>query len=300
MPPPRHSPVAAFLVGTLGIASFSMMDAVMKGLVIAMGTYAALLWRMGAATLLTTALFLRRPQRPSEAALKVHLFRGTLSAGMAVLFFWGLARVPLAQGVALAFIAPLISLYLAAAFLHERIGSRIIAASLVAFAGVLLIFVGQAQADLGREALLGSLAILASAVCYAVNIILMRRQAQLAGPVEAAFFQNLIVGTILLAAWPAMGGAAPPTAEQWPMVVLAAVLSTVSLLLLTWAYARAEANYLSATEYTAFLWAALFGWLVFGEPLSPFTVAGTLLIVAGCILAARKPQEASPALEASV
>ena len=52
-------------------------------------------------------------------------------------------------------------------------------------------------------------------------------------------------------------------------------------MLLSWAYARAEASYLAATEYTAFLWAALFGWLVFGEPLSPFTVAGAALIVAG-------------------
>lgn len=300
MSPSRHSPVAAFLVGTLGIATFSMMDAVMKGLVLAMGTYAALLWRMAAASLLTSVLFVRDPRKPSEAAMKVHLFRGTLSAGMAVLFFWGLARVPLAQGVALAFIAPLISLYLAAAFLGERVGGRTVGASLVAFGGVLLILVGQARADLGHEALLGSLAILASAICYAVNIILMRRQAQLAGPVEVAFFQNVIVSATLLAAWPLIGGAALPSAEQWPMVLLAALLSTASLLLLTWAYARAEANYLSATEYTAFLWAALFGWLVFGEPLSPFTVAGTLLIVAGCILAARKPQEASPALEASV
>ena len=41
----------------------------------------------------------------------------------------------------------------------------------------------------------------------------------------------------------------------------------------------------------------LFGWLIFGETLSPYTIAGAVLIVAGCILAARKPEEASPALE---
>lgn len=300
MQPVRHSPAIAFLVGTLGIATFAMMDAVMKGLVIAMGTYAALLWRMGAAAAITSALFARTPNRPSPEAMRVHLFRGVLGAGMSVLFFWGLGRVPLAQGVALSFIAPLISLYLAAVFLGERIGARTLLASLIAFSGVLLIFAGQARADLGSEALLGSLSILASAVCYAVNIILMRRQAQLAGPVEAAFFQNLIVACILVVSWPFMGGAALPTADQWPPVLLAALLSTTSLLLLTWAYARAEASYLSATEYTAFLWAALFGWIIFREPLSPFTLAGTLLIVAGCILAARKPQEASPSLEATV
>ena len=70
-----------------------------------------------------------------------------------------------------------------------------------------MIFVGQAQADLGREATIGSFAILASAVCYALNIILMRQQAQVAGPVEIAFFQSLIV-TVVLAAFIPLAGIA--------------------------------------------------------------------------------------------
>ena len=43
---------------------------------------------------------------------------------------------------------------------------------------------------------------------------------------------------------------------------------------LSWAYARAEASYLAVTEYSAFIWAALFGWLVFSEPVSLYTLAG--------------------------
>ena len=72
---------------------------------------------------------------------------------MAMLFFWGLARVPLAQGVALAFVAPLIALYLAALILKEQIARRAIFASLLGFAGVLVILAGQAEAELGPEAL---------------------------------------------------------------------------------------------------------------------------------------------------
>ena len=296
---PRPTPLTAFLVGTLGIATFSGMDAVMKGLVLALGTYATMFWRMLAGVVMSGALFAARPNRPDASTMRIHLYRGALTTVMAVLFFWGLARVPLAQGIALAFIAPLIALVLAAAFLGETIGRRTIGASLIAFAGVMLIFVGQAQADLGREALLGSFAILASAVCYAVNIILMRQQALVANPIEIAFFQNLIVAALLLVAWPVMGGAAFPPTDQIPFILLASFLSTASLLLLSWAYARAEASYLAATEYTSFLWAMLFGWLVFGETVSLYTLAGASLIVAGCILAARRPEEASPALEAA-
>ena len=51
---------------------------------------------------------------------------------MAVCFFWGLARVPMAQAVALTFIAPLLSLYLSSILLGERVARRTIGASFVA------------------------------------------------------------------------------------------------------------------------------------------------------------------------
>ena len=295
----RHTPLTAFVVGMVGIALFSVMDAVMKGLVLALGTYATLLWRSFIGVGVAGGLFaLRRPQWPSRATLKIHLTRGAVSTVMGVLFFWGLARVPLAQAIALAFIAPLVALVLAALMLGERVARRTALASLVAFAGVVVIFVGQAQADLGREALLGSFAILVSAVLYAFNIILMRRQSLAAGPAESAFFQNLTVSALLLAALPLLGTTVP-AAEHWPWLLVASLLSTASLLLLSWAYARAEASYLAATEYTSFLWAMLLGWLIFAETVSPFTLAGAALIVGGCILAARRPEDVSPALEAA-
>ncbi|HXG80882.1 MAG TPA: DMT family transporter, partial [Sphingomicrobium sp.] len=228
-----HSPLIAFFVGMAGIATFSAMDAVMKGLVLALGTFTTLFWRSLAGTAMAGALFARNPKWPDRPTLKIHLARGILGSGMAVLFFWGLARVPIAQAIALAFIAPLIALYLAAAILKEQVSPRIVGASLIAFVGVLVIFVGQAKADLGREALVGSLAILASAVCYAINIILMRRQAQAASPEEVGFFQSLIMFCCLLLALPLLGTSVPPL-DQVPFIMLAAALATASLLLLSW------------------------------------------------------------------
>jgi len=79
-----------------------------------------------------------------------------------------------------------------------------------------------------------------------------------------------------------------------PFILLAAALAFTSLALLAWAYARSEAQRLIPVEYSAFLWAALIGWLVFDEELSAGTVAGALLIVAGCLIAARFKPKASP------
>jgi S-adenosylmethionine uptake transporter len=293
----RHPPVVAFSVGVLGIALFSGMDAVMKGLVLAIGAYTTMFWRNLAGIGMSGILYLpRRKGWPAWPAMRMHLARGVLSTAMGFLFFWGLARVPLAQAIALAFIAPLLALFLAAILLKETVGGRTVGGSLIAFAGVLIIFVGQARADLGREALIGSFAVLVSAALYALNIVIMRAQALVAEPLEITFFQSVIV-TVTLALGIPLIGMSPPPLNQWPWILFAATLAISSMLLLSWAYARAEASYLAATEYTAFLWAALFGWLVFAEPLSPYTLAGAMLIVAGCILAARKPADANPQLE---
>jgi S-adenosylmethionine uptake transporter len=276
----------AFGAATLGIFFFSVMDAVMKGLSLAMGAYNALLWRTLAGAVIGGAFFLwRRCPWPAPAAMRLHLTRGILSSVMAILFFWGLARVPLAQGVALAFIAPLIALYLAALLLKEKIERRAIFASLLGFAGVLVILSGQAEARLGPEAFRGSLAILVSATLYAYNIILMRQQALVAGPVEIAFFISLIMTGCFLVAAPFL--AIVPALALTPWLFGAAVLAFLSLLLLSWAYARAEAQQLAPVEYTAFVWAAIFGLLVFGEPVRLLTLAGAAMIIIACLIAAR-------------
>ena len=76
-------------------------------------------------------------------------------------------------------------------------------------------------------------------------------------------------------------------------IAAAAVLATISLMALAWAYARAEAQVLVPVEYSGFLWAILFGWLFFAERASMPTLAGAALIVLGCWIAAprTRPEE---------
>ena len=291
------STLPAYTVALTGIGLFSIMDMVMKGLVLAIGIFPTMLWRSLIAVALAGLLFLaRRAPWPDAATLRLHILRGVITSGMALLFFWGLARVPMAQAVALSFIAPLLSIYLAALVLGEPISGRILGGSFAAFAGVVVIFVGQARADLGPVALAGSAAILVSALIYAYNIVLMRQQALAARPIEIAFFQSATVASVLLIAAPFAGLPALPDGH-WLEAGLAALLGMASILLLAWGYARAGAAYLSSTEYSSFLWAMALGWLRFGEHVSGFTLAGAVLIVAGCIAAARTPPH--PALEAS-
>jgi S-adenosylmethionine uptake transporter len=287
-------PALPFAGALFGIASFSVMDAVMKGLAQNLGAYDAVFWRNLAGFAIMTPLYLAtRNDWPSRAAMKLHLLRGSIGGTMAFTFFWGIARVPLAEGIALSFIAPLVALYLAALFLGEKVQPRIIIASAVSFVGVIIIAAGRAQGEFDDQAVWGIASILLSSVLYAGNIVLMRAQAQAAKPLEIVFWQSGIVAVgLALAALALPGVAVPwatiPDAIYWPPLLGSACLTVISLTILAWAYARAQMQQLVTTEYTAFIWASLFGWWWFDETLAITTIAGCAMIVAGCLVATRQ------------
>src|SRR5689334_19883415 len=143
------------------------MDAVMKHLVLVIGIIAVSIWRSAANLVVSSALYLpRRLPWPDRMTLRIHVIRGVIVTVMAALFFWGIGRVPLAQAIALTFIAPLIAMFLAAALLGESIGRASIGGSLAAFGGVIVIVLGQARANVGGDVLVGIAAIIGSALCY--------------------------------------------------------------------------------------------------------------------------------------
>jgi S-adenosylmethionine uptake transporter len=294
---PEQHPLRGFLAALGAVAVLSIMDAVMKHLVLVIGIVAVSIWRSAANLSLSALLYLpRRPSWPDRKTMRVHVIRGVDVTVMAALFFWGIGRVPLAQAIALTFIAPLIAMLLAALFLEEQIGRRSMVGSAGAFGGVIVIVLGQARANVGSDVLLGIAAIVGSALCYAGNIVLMRRQALAARPLEINFFQCVTVMILWLAAVPFVGLPAWP-GGQWIWVVVACLLSTSGTLLFAWGYARGPASYLAATEYSGFLWASLMGWLVFRERVSLYTLAGAVLIVGGCLIAARGKVAALPEID---
>lgn len=283
----RPPAIGAFTVAALGIGLFSIMDAFMKALVLGIGVYNAMFWRtMISAGFGAVAWRASGGVRPSAQALRLHLLRGTVSTAMALLFFWGLARVPMAQAITLTYIAPLLALLLGAVFLGERVGGRVVFASTAALGGVLIVLAGQSGVAAGPEATAGAAAILGSAVLYAINLVIARAQSLASGPGEIAFFQSAVVALLLALAAPWL--AVAPGAGDWPRLAVAALLATGSLMLLGWAYAHGETGFLATSEYTSFVYAAVLGWAVFGERVSGWTMTGAAVIVAACLFAARR------------
>lgn len=295
----QQSGTLAFAVAALGIATFSTMDALMRGATLAIGAYNAVFWRTLIMIPLAGAIFLAsRDPWPSWSSMRFHVIRGVLGAGLAVAFFWGLARMPMAEGIALSFVAPIIALYLAALILGEKVGRHAIGASLLSFAGVLVIVWAQLGSGTQNRDPWATLAILISAALYAYNIVVMRQQAQFSGAFEVPFFQGIVSAACLALLAPGM--AELPSAGQLPILLGAAALAAISLLLFAWAYRRAEAQHLATVEYSALVWAMLYDTLLFDKPIHLTTIGGAMLIVSGCLLAARpgrvpmSPAEAVP------
>jgi S-adenosylmethionine uptake transporter len=81
---------------------------------------------------------------------------------------------------------------------------------------------------------------------------------------------------------PAAVGAPLPTAWALGLAVLTGLLGNVGIQVLARACAAAEAQALGVLEFTALPWAALFGWLCFGEAVRPHVWVGAAVIFAAC------------------
>lgn len=286
MQPRPFLPALAVLAGVLLL---SLMDTLMKGAALAVGTYSASLLRVviGAA-IITPVWLMRSPRWPAPDLLRLHIARGTVSAIMSVTFFYALTKLPIAEAIALSFIAPLLTLYLAAVMLKERIRREAIWASLLGLAGTMVILGGRmGRGAMDDEAILGLGSLAVSALLYAYSFILIRRQSQRAGPIEIATFHSSVSALVL-------GLAAPfflvvPPSTQMAGIAASAVLTVGGAMLIAWAYARAETQTLVPLEYSGFLWASLFGFIAFDERITVPLLIGAALIIAGCWIAARKP-----------
>jgi len=291
----RARPVLPFAAVLAAIALLSLMDALMKGASLAVGAYSTLLVRSVFGLALAAPLWLSAGTGwPAPATVRLHVLRGVVVTAMSFTFFWGLTRLPLAEAIAISFTAPLAALYLAAILLGERIGQGAIAASLMGLAGVVLIAAARLEGSTTPATGWGIASVLVSSLLYALNLVLQRKQALVAKPAEVSTFHQAVV---LLSLAPfAPWFVQRPGLDATLLSAGSAVLSVAGAMTFAWAYARAETQALAPLEYSGFLWAGLFGWLFFREPVSLATFAGAALIVLACWIAApRKRPEQSAA-----
>jgi S-adenosylmethionine uptake transporter len=228
-----------------------------------------------------------RPGWPTRDAVLFNGLRACVIVVTATTFFFGLGRLPLADAIALGFISPVLTALFGGLILGERLDWRIGVALAAGFVGMLMIVGGRlGTTSLTDEAMIGAIAVLISAVGYALNIILLRHRATRDPLAQIILFQNL--GPALILAIPMLWVWTKPTLADFGLFALLGTLGVVAHTMLAHAFARIEAARLAPVGYVTLVWGVLFGFLFFAEVPGLTTLAGALLIVVGTLVTQRR------------
>ncbi|WP_374604292.1 DMT family transporter [Niveibacterium sp.] len=207
--------------------------------------------------------------------------RGLSLVAVTVLAMAAFKRMPLAEATAVLFASPLLVALLARPILGEHIGKLRWTAVLLGFTGVVML----TRPGSGLDPV-GVACALAAAVAYAGYQLMTRTLSHVSHPVTMLYYTAL-AGTVSLSlAQPLIGPLSWPGWLDGAMIVALGLFGGTGHYLLTRAFREAPASLLSPLIYTQLIWAALLGWLVFGNTPSAATIAGMLVIGASGLLIA--------------
>jgi drug/metabolite transporter (DMT)-like permease len=209
-----------------------------------------------------------------------HLMRSLLGGSAMFFSFISLAHLPLVLATALGFLAPLLVVPAAIAFLKERPGPVVIAASIAGFIGVVIMLLPAMEGpSLDRSTLIGVAAGIAMAVVTAAAKVQIKALTATEAPGTIAFYFAVVCSILGLLTWPF--GWTSPSGPALLALVASGLFGGLAHIAMTEALARAPASTLAPFEYTALLWAVLFDIVIFA--LLPTTLG---LVGAGIIVAA--------------
>ncbi|MDX1423455.1 MAG: DMT family transporter [Kiloniellales bacterium] len=213
------------------------------------------------------------------------------------LITWGQQRIDSGLAGILMAIMPLATVMLAHFFVAgERLNRFKAGGFLIGFLGIVVLMGPQVLLELrgGGTALLSELAVLAGALCYAVNSIIARRRP----PSDALVVSTGVALAAVLVMGPASALAGPPDLGALPLsaLVAVAVLGVVSTATATVVYFNlitlAGPSFLSLINYLIPVWAVVIGMLFLGERPAWTAFAGLALILSGIALAETKGRRA--------
>lgn len=204
----------------------------------------------------------------------MQVLRGTLAVISASAFILALRYVPLADAVAVSFVAPFMVTILGALVLGEKVGPRRWSAVAIGFAGTLIVI----RPGLGviHPAVM---LVVGAATAFALRQILSR---VLAGTDRTAttVAYTALVSVVLLSLPLPFFWRTPATATELALLIGMAACGALGELLVIRALEIAEAIVLAPVHYSLILWGTFYGWLVFGQLPDRWTWTGAAIIVA--------------------
>ncbi|HZZ10506.1 MAG TPA: DMT family transporter [Paraburkholderia sp.] len=230
-------------------------------------------------------------ERLHRLDLRGQTLRALTLLGASACFFAALPYVPLSEAVAIVYSETLLVIVLAPVLLKERLLRRDALAALAGFVGVLFVI---RPGGLNTN-WIGPVLLVVAAIFGALSIIQIKRIRPTDDSGTTVLFftalGTLITGASLWFAWRA------PSPGDLALMALLGAFATAGQLLMTMAFRQADASALAPFNYTSIVWAALFGYLMWGETIGALSLAGIALIVGSSVaVAIRRRQTEGPSV----
>jgi len=278
----RHVPVAGMLwmgAATLFFSlSFTLVKSLQDG---GLTVFQAALFRQVFGLVLFLPMIVRGGLAPLKTEVPVkHLYRATVGfAGMCT-GYYSLALINVAESVALQFTLPFFTMFAAALILREKIYAHRLAATVVGFAGVLII-VRPGFAEINA----GILFALAAAAFHAVGDTCARYLARY-DRVQTIMVLNFAC-TIPLAAIPAAIYWVPVPGGIWPQLAGFCVTGIAAQFCLTRSLSLAQASLVSPILFLRLPVVAVIAYYAFSQQTEIWTWTGAGVIILATIWMAR-------------
>jgi drug/metabolite transporter (DMT)-like permease len=217
------------------------------------------------------------------------LSRSILLIASTSLFFTAIGHVPLADASAVSFTAPLVVAALAGPVLRERVTAGHWIAVALGFAGALLVI-----APTGGGFNPWAMLVIGSAACYAGYQLLTRRVAAVDAP-ETSVTYSALVGTLVMTAIVPFVWKTPDRLSHALPLAALGLFGGLGHYCVARAFALGAASIMSPFHYVQLIWAAVVGYVVFGDVPGAGTWLGSGLIIgSGLFVAFRERSRSSP------
>lgn len=280
----RLSPTSRGILWALAAGvQFSIMNTIARKMTQELDPFQAQFLRYFLGLLVMLPLVLRSgfpAFRPN--GLGGQVWRGVVHTAGLMLWFYALPHIPLATMTALGFTTPIFIMIGAAWLLHERISRARWAAALIGFAGVLVVLAPRLSTGGGLYTLL----MLASSPVFAASFLITKELTKRDNSEVIVVWQSIMVSlftmplAIVYWAW--------PTPVQWMWFLIAGVLGSAGHYSLTQSFRVADISATQSVRFLDLIWAALLGFMVFGDVPSQWTLVGGLVIFASTVWIARR------------
>lgn len=204
--------------------------------------------------------------------------------------FLGLAYISASLERLILYLNPTLVLLLGVLLHGRKVSARQLLALAVSYGGVLLVF-GHELNDLGPNVGLGTLLVFGSALSYAVYLVQSGQEVQRLGALRLTGLATtvaclLCIGQFLLLR-PLESVLAVPAPVLWLSLLNATACTFAPVILVMMGIERLGATLAAQTGLVGPMSTILMGIFILGEPMTPWILGGTALVLAGVALLAR-------------